>query len=79
MRARGHVRREPHPTDQRSYLLALTPAGTRAHREANGHFERAYRALVAELHPLDERATRTTLQRLAASAERAARRLDGPG
>jgi DNA-binding MarR family transcriptional regulator len=75
MRARGHVRREANPADQRSYLLALTPAGTRAHREANRLFERAYRALVAELGPLDESATRVTLQRLAASAERATRGL----
>ena len=79
MRARGHVGREAHPTDQRSYLLALTPAGTRAHREANAHFERAYRALAAELHHLDERATRATLQQLAASADRATRTLNETG
>jgi DNA-binding MarR family transcriptional regulator len=79
MRARGHVRRQPHPSDQRSYLLALTPAGTRAHRDANAHFERAYRALVAELGPLDERATRATLQQLTASAERATERLFATG
>jgi DNA-binding MarR family transcriptional regulator len=79
MRGRGHVRREVHPTDHRSYLLALTPAGTRAHREANAHFERAYRALVAELPPLDEDATRAMLHRLAACAERANRALSGPG
>jgi DNA-binding MarR family transcriptional regulator len=79
MRARGHVRREANPTDQRSYLLVLTRAGTRAHREANAHFERAYVALVAELDPLDERATRATLQQLAASAERAAQQLFGSG
>jgi DNA-binding MarR family transcriptional regulator len=77
MVARGHVRRQPHPTDQRSHLLALTPSGTRAHREANAHFERAYRALVAELPPLDERATRATLQQLAAAADRATRRMQG--
>jgi DNA-binding MarR family transcriptional regulator len=79
MRARGHVRRQPHPTDNRSYLLALTPAGTRAHREANAHFETAYRALVAELPPLDEDATRAMLHRLAACAERANRSLTEPG
>jgi DNA-binding MarR family transcriptional regulator len=76
MRARDHVRREPHPTDHRSYLLALTPAGTRAHRDANAHFERAYQALVAQLPPLDEAATRDVLQQLAACADRAARALD---
>jgi DNA-binding MarR family transcriptional regulator len=75
MLARGHVRRQAHPTDNRAYLLALTPAGNRAHRRANGHFERAYRALLRELPPLDEAAARETLQRLAASADRATRAL----
>jgi DNA-binding MarR family transcriptional regulator len=30
--ARGHVRREPNPSDRRSYRIKLTPAGRRAHR-----------------------------------------------
>lgn len=36
--ARGHVRRAPHPDDGRSYLVQLTDAGRRVHREAGEHF-----------------------------------------
>src|SRR5690606_19880997 len=32
--SRGHVTREPHPDDRRSYRIRLTPAGKRAHRAA---------------------------------------------
>ncbi|MFI6829975.1 MarR family winged helix-turn-helix transcriptional regulator [Kribbella sp. NPDC050241] len=32
--ARGHVKREPNPTDRRSYRIKLTPAGRRAHSAA---------------------------------------------
>ncbi len=71
MQARGHLRRDAHPSDSRSYLLALTPAGTRAHKKANGFFESAYQALIRELPPLNEEATRATLQQLASSAARA--------
>jgi DNA-binding MarR family transcriptional regulator len=35
---RGHVRRVPHPDDGRSYLLQLTAAGRRAHRDAGARF-----------------------------------------
>jgi len=31
---RGHVVREPHPDDGRSYRIRLTPAGRKAHRAA---------------------------------------------
>jgi MarR family transcriptional regulator for hemolysin len=71
MTEQGHLRRKPHPTDQRARLLALTPAGLRAHRQASRSFERAQQALLRELAPLDEDATREVLQRLAGSAERA--------
>jgi DNA-binding MarR family transcriptional regulator len=71
MQARGHLRKEPHPDDSRAQLLALTPAGVRAHRTANARFERAYRAIVKELPPLDEAEARDVLQRLTASAARA--------
>jgi DNA-binding MarR family transcriptional regulator len=70
MTERGHLRRKPDPTDGRARLLALTPAGLRAHRQASGSFERAHRALLRELDPLEEDATREVLQRLAGSAER---------
>ncbi len=36
--ARGHVRREPNPTDRRSYRIRLTPAGQHAHRAAAALF-----------------------------------------
>lgn len=71
MTERGHLRRKPHPTDQRARLLALSPAGLRAHRQASRSFERAHRALLAEIGPLDEDSTREVLQRLVGSAERA--------
>ena len=71
MTDRGHLRRRPHPTDQRARLLTLTPSGLRAHRQASQSFERAHRALLRELGPLDERSTREVLQQLAGSAERA--------
>jgi DNA-binding MarR family transcriptional regulator len=32
--SRGHVEREPNPSDRRSYGIRLTPAGRRAHRAA---------------------------------------------
>jgi DNA-binding MarR family transcriptional regulator len=32
--ARGHVEREPNPSDRRSYRIRLTPKGRRAHRAA---------------------------------------------
>ena len=71
MTERGHLRRKPHPTDQRARLLALTPAGLRAHRRASRSFERAQHALLGELGPLGEESTREVLQRLAESAGRA--------
>ncbi len=71
MTERRHVRRKPHPTDQRATLLTLTPEGLRAHRRAAASFERAYQALRAELGPQEEERVREMLRRLADSAERA--------
>ena len=71
MMERGHLRRKPDPTDQRARLLTLSPAGLRAHRRASRSFERAQGALLRELGPLNEDATREVLQRLAGSAEQA--------
>lgn len=68
---RRHLRRRPHPTDQRAALLALTPEGIRAHRRAARSFEVAARAMSDQLSPLKEGAAREVLQRLTASAERA--------
>jgi len=71
MLRRGHLRKDVHPTDQRSYLLALTSTGRRAHQKANQSFERAYLALLDELGDLDEGHARAVLQALAASTDRA--------
>jgi DNA-binding MarR family transcriptional regulator len=67
----GHLRRKPHPTDRRAALLALTPAGLRAHRRASGSFERAHEAMRRELGPLEEDSAREVLQQLTRGAERA--------
>ena len=72
MTERGHLRKRSRiRTDQRARLLTLTPAGLRAHRQASRSFERAHQALLRELAPLQEDATREVLQRLAGSADRA--------
>jgi DNA-binding MarR family transcriptional regulator len=71
MVARRHLRKRPHPADQRAALLSLTPEGIRAHRRASRPFELAAQAMSDQLPPLDERAAREVLQRLTASAERA--------
>jgi DNA-binding MarR family transcriptional regulator len=71
MTERGHIRKRSDPDDQRARLLTLTPAGIRTHRQAARSFERAHRALLRELAPLDEDAIREVLQRLAGSADRA--------
>jgi DNA-binding MarR family transcriptional regulator len=78
MLARGHVRKDAHPGDQRAYLLTLTTAGVRAQRKASRSFERAYAALARELPPLDEGEARAVLQQLAACAGRAAGGLSHP-
>lgn len=46
---RGHARRMVHPTDRRSYRVALTAAGLAAHGAANRRFEAAYQAVMARL------------------------------
>jgi DNA-binding MarR family transcriptional regulator len=38
LEARGHLVRNAHPSDRRSYRLHLTAAGRRTHRAAVGHF-----------------------------------------
>jgi DNA-binding MarR family transcriptional regulator len=70
MEARRHVRRLPHPRDGRSYVLVLTAAGLRAHREANGQFERAY-GLFVEALPQGEAAARSAIRGLLRAAEHA--------
>ena len=70
METRRHVRRLPHPRDGRSYVLVLTAAGLRAHREANVRFERAYRPFVEAL-PQGEAAARDAIRGLLHAAEHA--------
>jgi DNA-binding MarR family transcriptional regulator len=69
MVARGHLRKKPHRSDGRASMLSLTPSGLRAHRKASRSFERAHRAL-AEALQLEESEARTTIQAVAAAAER---------
>jgi len=72
MVGRGHVRKDTNPADNRAYLLALTPAGKRAHRRASACFEKAYQAFVRELPPEREADAREFLRHLSACAARAA-------
>jgi DNA-binding MarR family transcriptional regulator len=63
---RGHVEQRPHPEDGRSRLIALTPAGERAHAAAADTFFSATRSLAAALGP-EEIRQRASLQRLDAA------------
>jgi DNA-binding MarR family transcriptional regulator len=78
MRGRGHLRKAPHPTDSRSYLLTLTPAGLRSHRKASTAFDRAYQALIEALPPNSEAPTRAVLQQLTTGAATATHHLSHP-
>jgi DNA-binding MarR family transcriptional regulator len=78
MESRGHSRRIPNPEDGRSYLVVLTAAGLRAHREANVLFERAYRAFLAAV-PEGESAARGHIDRLLDAADQAAAALTAAG
>jgi DNA-binding MarR family transcriptional regulator len=71
MQRRGHVRREGHPTDSRSYVLTLTAAGRRAHRAASTAFQRAHRALATALAPTREADARAGLAELIEATDRA--------
>src|SRR6185295_6762775 len=71
MMERRHLRKRPHPADQRAALLSLTPQGVRAHRRASRSFEVAARAMSDQLPPLEEEEAREMVQRLTASAEHA--------
>jgi DNA-binding MarR family transcriptional regulator len=67
---RGFLRRTPNPRDGRSYFVTLTPAGERAHRQANQHFEAVYLAVVDGLGR-SEPAVARALQQLRAAVRRA--------
>jgi DNA-binding MarR family transcriptional regulator len=71
MTERRHVRRQAHPTDQRSTLLSLTAQGLRAHRRTSRSFERADRALRERLAPIAEAEARDVLRGIADAAQAA--------
>jgi DNA-binding MarR family transcriptional regulator len=75
MQRRGHVHREDHPHDSRSYVLSLTPAGHAAHKAASAAFQRAHRTLVDALAPLTEEAVRDQLGQVVGAADRAIAKL----
>ncbi|HCF06030.1 MAG: transcriptional regulator, MarR family [Desulfomicrobiaceae bacterium] len=45
----GLVTRQPHGTDRRSFLVALTPEGERLYQEHHGHHLRLTQELTADL------------------------------
>ncbi len=51
MLKRGHIRKVRNPRDQRSYLVELTAAGLKAHRDARTYFAPADDRLIAILGP----------------------------
>lgn len=71
LEARGDAVRVEHPTDGRSYRVALTTAGLEAHRGANRLFEDAYAAFAASL-PQGEAAARACLATIRRAADGAA-------
>jgi DNA-binding MarR family transcriptional regulator len=66
--ARGHVIRQPHPDDGRSYRVALTTAGRRTHRLARARFQPALAAVVAALGDEEPRVQASLLDLRAAIA-----------
>jgi DNA-binding MarR family transcriptional regulator len=71
---RGHAARQVVPSDRRSYRLALTAAGLRAHATAGGAFAEADRRFRDAL-ATDEEAARTVLAAIGDAAARAEARL----
>jgi DNA-binding MarR family transcriptional regulator len=68
---RGHARRIAHPTDGRSYRIALTGEGMSAHRAANAQFEAAHAAFArASRVPIDD--AKAMLAELRDAADRVA-------
>ena len=68
---RRHLRKRPHPADQRAALISLTPEGIRAHRRASRSFEVAAAGDERSPATAEEGEAREVLQRLTASAEHA--------
>jgi DNA-binding MarR family transcriptional regulator len=76
--ARGHVKREPNPSDRRSYRIRLTPAGRRAHRAAAELFIPLRTRVEAVLGP-QAGDVREALLTLRAAVDEVRRSPDGPG
>ena len=74
--ARGHVQQLPHPEDRRSYRIALTDAGRRAHTTAGQGFQPALTAVEAAL-PRPAGDVHQALQDLRAAIGAAARATTG--
>lgn len=66
---RGHVRREPHQRDGRSYRIRLTPSGRRTHRSAAEMFLPVLQGVVEALGPAEPE-VRAALGKLRASMDR---------
>jgi DNA-binding MarR family transcriptional regulator len=65
---RGHVVRERHPTDGRSFVLRLTPEGRAVHRAGGAAFLPVLERVVAALGP-DEPSVRAALELLRTSID----------
>jgi DNA-binding MarR family transcriptional regulator len=78
MEGRGHASRISHPSDRRSYRVALTANGLEAHRAANRLFEAAYRAFEAHL-PYGEASAKEGLRAVRDAAEAAIAEVTPPG
>lgn len=57
--ARGHISKVKNPSDGRSFLVELTPAGMAVFEEAGSRFWPAQQAVMAELGPVTERVYET--------------------
>jgi DNA-binding MarR family transcriptional regulator len=60
----GIVRREPHPSDKRAYLMHLTPRGQRAVEVAERRVGQAQREVLGGLAPSEEKALNELLRKV---------------
>jgi DNA-binding MarR family transcriptional regulator len=74
----GELERQPHPTDRRARLIALTDAGRRRMESAIPPFSSSYQAMVAALEAAggDVEATFATLDRLRSAISAEAERIE---
>lgn len=70
LRNRGHLVSATNDRDRRSYRISLTDEGRRIQREANVHFERAYRLFIKSLET-SEREMRGHVQEMTAASRSA--------